>query len=106
MLNIVLLEPEIPANTGNIGPLADKFGRKPFLVINTLCMGLGLFLVYLSKDIYVYMIGGTLMSFMVSHDMQCVYILECSDEKSRARNYAIVKAVAEHQSNSTDEPMR
>ena len=75
-------------------PLADKFGRKPFLVINTLCMGLGLFLVYLSKDIYVYMIGGTLMSFMVSHDMQCVYILECSDEKSRARNYAIVKAVA------------
>lgn len=26
-------------------PLADKFGRKPFLVINTLCMGLGLFLV-------------------------------------------------------------
>ena len=57
-------------------------------------MGLGLFLVYLSKDIYVYMIGGTLMSFMVSHDMQCVYILECSDKKSRARNYAIVKAVA------------
>ena len=75
-------------------PLADRFGRKPFLVINTLCMGLGLFLVYLSKDIYVYMIGGTLMGFMVSHDMQCVYILECSDEKSRARNYAIVKAVA------------
>lgn len=75
-------------------PLADKFGRKPFLVINTLCMGLGLFLVYLSKNIYVYMIGGTLMSFMVSHDMQCVYILECSDKKSRARNYAIVKAVA------------
>ena len=75
-------------------PLADKFGRKPFLVINTLCMGLGLFLVYLSKDIYVYMIGGTLMGFMVSHDMQCVYILECSDKKSRARNYAIVKAVA------------
>ena len=34
------------------------------------------------------------MGFMVSHDMQCVYILECSDEKSRARNYAIVKAVA------------
>ena len=34
------------------------------------------------------------MGFMVSHDMQCVYILECSDAKSRARNYAIVKAVA------------
>lgn len=62
-------------------PLADKFGRKPFLVINTFMMGLGLFLVYLSDNIYVYMIGGTLMGFMVSHDMQCVYILECSSEK-------------------------
>ncbi len=75
-------------------PLADKFGRKPFLVINTFMMGLGLFLVYLSDNIYVYMIGGTLMGFMVSHDMQCVYILECSSEKNRARNYALIKAVA------------
>lgn len=75
-------------------PLADRFGRKPFLIVNTLCMGLGLFLIYLSENIYVYMIGSTLMSFMVSHDMQCVYILECSNEKNRARNYALVKAVA------------
>ncbi len=75
-------------------PLADRFGRKPFLVINTLMMGLGLFLVYLSDNIFVYMVGGTLMGFMVSHDMQCVYILECSSEKNRARNYALTKAVA------------
>ncbi len=34
------------------------------------------------------------MGFMVSHDMQCVYILECSNEKNRARNYALIKAVA------------
>lgn len=75
-------------------PLADRFGRKPFLVINTIMMGLGLFLVYLSRNIFVYMVGGTLMGFMVSHDMQCVYILECSSEKNRARNYALTKAVA------------
>lgn len=75
-------------------PLADRFGRKPFLVINTFMMGLGLFLVYLSDNIIVYMVGGTLMGFMVSHDMQCVYILECSSEKNRARNYALIKAVA------------
>lgn len=75
-------------------PLADKFGRKPFLIINTFCMALGLFIVYLSKDIVVYMIGGTLMGFMVSHDMQAVYILECSSEKNRARNYSIVKSIA------------
>ena len=75
-------------------PLADKFGRKPFLILNTFCMALGLFIVYLSKDIFVYMIGGTLMGFMVSHDMQAVYILECSSEKNRARNYSIIKAIA------------
>ena len=75
-------------------PLADRFGRKHFLIINTFVMGLGLFLVYLSDNIYVYMIGGSLMGFMVSHDMQCVYILECSNEKNRARNYALIKAVA------------
>ena len=75
-------------------PLADRFGRKPFLIINTFVMGLGLFLVYLSDNIYVYMIGGSLMGFMVSHDMQCVYILECSNEKNRARNYALIKAAA------------
>lgn len=75
-------------------PLADRFGRKPFLIINTFVMGLGLFLVYLSDNIYVYMIGGSLMGFMVSHDMQSVYILECSNEKNRARNYALIKAVA------------
>ncbi len=75
-------------------PLADRFGRKPFLVINTFMMGMGLFLVYLSDNILVYMIGSSLMGFMVSHDMQCVYILECSSEKNRARNYALTKAVA------------
>ena len=37
-------------------PLADKFGRKPFLIINTFCMALGLFIVYLSREIVVYMI--------------------------------------------------
>lgn len=75
-------------------PLADKLGRKPFLVINTLCMGLGLFIVYLSNNIVVYMIGSSLMGFMVSHDMQCVYVLECSSDKTRARNYALVKSIA------------
>ena len=75
-------------------PLADKYGRRPFLILNTFCMALGLFIVYLSQDIVVYMIGGTLMGFMVSHDMQAVYILECSSEKNRARNYSIIKAIA------------
>ncbi|MDE5679090.1 MAG: hypothetical protein K2I01_01480, partial [Lachnospiraceae bacterium] len=36
-------------------PLADRFGRKPFLVLNTFVMGWGMFLVYLADNIYVYM---------------------------------------------------
>lgn len=75
-------------------PLADRFGRKPFLILNTFSMALGMFIVFLSRDVVSYMIGSTLMGFMVSHDMQCVYILECSNEKTRARNYAIVKSIA------------
>ena len=75
-------------------PLADRFGRKPFLIINTLSMALGMFIVFLSHDVVSYMLGSTLMGFMVSHDMQCVYILECSNEKTRARNYSIVKSIA------------
>ncbi len=75
-------------------PLADRFGRKPFLILNTFSMALGMFIIFLSRDVVSYMIGSTLMGFMVSHDMQCVYILECSNEKTRARNYAIVKSIA------------
>lgn len=75
-------------------PLADKYGRKPFLVINTLGMGIALFLIYLSNNLVVYVIGSTLAAFFVPHDMQVVYITESSPPKHRAKIYSIVKGIS------------
>ncbi len=75
-------------------PLSDRFGRKPFLVINTLGMALGLLIVYLSGSIPVYVIGACVIQFFVPHDMQAVYIMEAAPDKHRAKIYSAVKCVA------------
>lgn len=75
-------------------PLADKYGRKPFLVLNTFGMGVALFFIYLSNNLVLYVIGSTLAQFFVPHDMQVVYITESSPPKHRAKIYSIVKGVS------------
>jgi MFS family permease len=75
-------------------PLADKWGRKPFLVFNTLMMGVGLFIIYLSKDIVVFMVGSTLITFFVTHDVHVIYIMEAAPEKKRAIVYSLAKGIA------------
>ena len=75
-------------------PLSDRFGRKPFLVINTFGMAFGLLIVYLSNSIPVYVLGACVIQFFVPHDMQAVYILEASPQKHRAKLYSIVKCIA------------
>ncbi len=75
-------------------PLSDKYGRKPFLVINTLGMGIGLFFVFLSNNIALYVIGATVIAFFVPHDMQVVYVTESSPPKHRAKIFSFVKCVS------------
>ena len=75
-------------------PLADRFGRKPFLVINTIGMALGLLIVYVSNSIPVYVVGACVIQFFVPHDMQAVYIMEAAPQKHRAKLYSAVKCVA------------
>ncbi|MBQ6165774.1 MAG: MFS transporter [Clostridia bacterium] len=75
-------------------PLSDRFGRKPFLVINTVGMSLGLLIIYLSKSIPAYVLGACVIQFFVPHDMQAVYILEASPARHRAKLYSAVKCVA------------
>jgi MFS family permease len=75
-------------------PLADRLGRKPFLVFNTLMMAAGLLIIYLSKDIVVFMIGSTLITFFVTHDVHVIYILETAPEKKRAVIYSLSKGIA------------
>ncbi|MBQ6019529.1 MAG: MFS transporter [Clostridia bacterium] len=75
-------------------PLSDRFGRKPFLVINTFGMSFGLLIVYLSNSVPLYVLGACVIQFFVPHDMQAVYILEAAPSKHRAKIYSIVKCVA------------
>lgn len=75
-------------------PLSDRFGRKPFLIINTLGMGLGVFVVGLAYSIPVYVIGSAIIAFFTPYDMQVVYITETAPEKHRAKYYSITKAIA------------
>lgn len=75
-------------------PLSDRFGRKPFLVLNTFGMAAGLLIVYLSRSIPAYVVGACVIQFFVPHDMQAVYIMEVSPDKHRAKLYSAVKCAA------------
>lgn len=75
-------------------PLADRFGRKVFLIINTFGMSLALLVIFLSRNVIVYFIGACMVQFFIPHDMHVVYIMESSTPKQRARTYAVIKFVA------------
>lgn len=75
-------------------PLADRFGRKPFLVLNTFGMCLGLLVVYLTDTLAGYIIGSVLTQFFITHDMQVVYIMETAPAKHRAKIYSSIKCIA------------
>lgn len=74
-------------------PLADRFGRKPFLVINTLGMGLGMLLISAATNVPAYAVGAFVIQFFVPHDMQQVYIYESVPAEKRAKIYSVIKAV-------------
>ena len=72
-------------------PLADKWGRKKFLVINTFGMSLALLIIFLSDNLVLYFLGACLIQFFIPHDMHVVYIMETAPAKHRARVYACIK---------------
>jgi len=73
--------------------LPDKYGRKPFLVINTLGMGVGMAICALSTSFLMYVVGGAISGFFVLHDTQVVYLMEVAPADKRARFYGIAKSV-------------
>lgn len=73
--------------------LADKFGRKPFIILNVLVMGIGMFLIYLSPSFIIYAIGLVLLQFMLGHDIQIVYVQEAAPADKRGRVYSTIKAL-------------
>ncbi len=75
-------------------PLADKWGRKRFLIINTFGMSFAMFVVFLSGNLAMYFIGACMIQFFIPHDMHVVYIMESSPAKHRARIYSVIKFFA------------
>jgi MFS family permease len=76
-------------------PLADRFGRKIFLVINTFCMSVGMILCFYSPVFAVYLVGYVFITFMTGPDMQVVYITECAPKKHRAAFVSVIKGIAQ-----------
>lgn len=75
-------------------PMADRYGRKTFLVINTFGMSLALFVIFLSQNVFMYVIGACLIMFFIPHDMHVVFIMESSPQKRRAITYSVIKFFA------------
>lgn len=73
--------------------LSDKFGRKMFLVLNTVGFSLGMIIAYFSNSIVSYSIGIAIISFFIAHDLQVVYIQESAPPKYRATIYAVTKGI-------------
>ncbi len=75
-------------------PLADRFGRKTFLIINTVGMSVALLVIFISNNIFLYFIGACMVQFFIPHDMHVVYIMESAPTKHRAKFYSVIKFVA------------
>jgi len=75
-------------------PLADRYGRKTFLVINTFGMSIALFVIFLSQNVAMYVLGACLIMFFIPHDMHVVFIMESSPQKRRAITYSVIKFFA------------
>lgn len=75
-------------------PLADRFGRKTFLIINTVGMSIALLVIFLSNNVILYFMGACMVQFFIPHDMHVVYIMESSPSKHRARFYSVIKFIA------------
>ena len=75
-------------------PLADRFGRKIFLIINTFGMSVAMLTIFLSQNVFMYFFGACLIMFFIPHDMHVVYIMETAPSKSRAITYSVIKFFA------------
>lgn len=75
--------------------LADRFGRKPFLIANTIGMVGGLLLCLWSKSLWMYILGFFIIRFFVTPDEQIVYIFETAPVKKRATIFSALKGIAE-----------
>lgn len=74
--------------------LSDKFGRRIFLMINTVGMGVGMLIVMTSQSVVQYILGLLAMMFFTPNDMQTLYIMETAPKAKRATYSFIAKGIA------------
>lgn len=74
--------------------LADKFGRKLFLALNTAGMGIGMILCWTSTNAVMYFIGFMICQFFIQHDMQIVFLYEVAPKDKRATIYGLIKGLS------------
>lgn len=74
--------------------LADRYGRKIFLALNTFGMGLGMLICMLAPHPIVYLLGIGIINFLMNNDMQVLYIMESAPEQHRAKLTSLTKAIA------------
>jgi len=74
--------------------LADKLGRKLFLILNTAIMAVGMLVVMVAPNIPFYIVGIILINLVKSNDVQIMYIMEAAPKKHRAKLCGITKAIA------------
>ncbi len=74
--------------------LSDKYGRRLFLMINTVGMGLGMLIVMTSRSVTQYILGMLFMMFFTPNDMQVLYIMETAPKEKRATYSFVAKGIA------------
>lgn len=73
--------------------LADRFGRRIFLAINTLGMALGMFICMIAPNLVIYLLGSMIMIFVTPNDFHVMYIMEVSPAKHRNKVASITKSL-------------
>ena len=73
--------------------LADKIGRRSLFVFNAAFLGFAMFIAGLTKDLLIFLIASTVVTFFTIHDMQILYVVECVPEDKRGTWTGIVNAV-------------
>ncbi len=73
--------------------LADKYGRRIFLIINTCLMGVGMLICMIAPNLLTYLFGSMIMIFTIPNDFHVMYIMEVAPAKHRNTVASITKAI-------------
>lgn len=94
--NLALMS--LPANIILVLPfykaLSDRLGRRLFLFINTIGMGMGMLICMVAPNIYIYIVGMLVIKFFIPNDVQVMYIMESAPEQHRAKLCSMTKTIA------------